>query len=271
VQDRVNRCSRRVTRFIIQGESASAAEYTNQGGVRGGTMPQATDTAHLVLKGEQGELTVTRSKILQAIAEFDKSLRGKVANNRRGCSIEEDGKRYEPKWILKLATAVNLGKFSLREARETLSALGFKLAYSQPNGDDDDDGERVEEEAIELTFGIERDLQRALRDNIGQLEPELKTTDGGKEKTIHSGRIDITAVDAGGATVVIELKTGEADRYAIGQILAYMGDLAGDEKVRGILVARDFSQSAVAAARVVPGLQLRKYNFKFAFEIVGAG
>lgn len=61
-----------------------------------------------------------------------------------------------------------------------------------------------------------------------------------------------------------------------------MGDLTGDKKhsssadqsaavVRGILVAKDFSPRAVAAARVVPGLQLRKYNFKFAFEIVGAG
>jgi hypothetical protein len=66
-----------------------------------------------------------------------------------------------------------------------------------------------------------------------------------------------------------------------------MGDLVGDKKhgsgadqsaaavrgilVRGILVAKDFTPRAIAAARIVPGLQLRKYNFRFAFEIVGAG
>jgi RecB family endonuclease NucS len=99
----------------------------------------------------------------------------------------------------------------------------------------------------------------------------LKITDGGKEKTVESGRIDITAEDKNGATVVIELKAGEADRDAIGQILAYMGDLTTDKNlVRGILVAGEFSARAVAAGRVVPNLRLKKYSFNFAFEPVGS-
>lgn len=70
--------------------------------------------------------------------------------------------------------------------------------------------------------------------------------------------------------VVIELKAGEADRDAIGQVLAYMGDLTSDTHLfRGILVAGEFSARTVAAARVVPNLQLKKYSFKFAFEPVG--
>lgn len=47
-------------------------------------------------------------------------------------------------------------------------------------------------EALETTFGLERDLQRALRNNIEQLERGLKIIDGGKERKVESGFIDIT-------------------------------------------------------------------------------
>ena len=43
-------------------------------------------------------------------------------------------------------------------------------------------------EALETTFVLERDLQRALRSNIEQLEPGLKITDGGNEQSVPSGR-----------------------------------------------------------------------------------
>lgn len=105
-------------------------------------------------------------------------------------------------------------------------------------------------DAMNMTFGLERDLQMALRGNIEQLEPGLTIIDGGREKIVASGRIDITARDQEGATVVIELKA-MADREAIGQILGYMGDLTEDgAPVRGILVAHDFVRSSVSAARV---------------------
>jgi endonuclease len=73
---------------------------------------------------------------------------------------------------------------------------------------------------------------------MGQLEPGLEISDGGEEQMVESGRIDITAKDRNGATVVIELKAGKAGRRAIGQILAYMGDFTQDKKqIRGIVVA----------------------------------
>jgi transposase-like protein len=49
--------------------------------------------------------------------------------------------------------------------------------------------------AVETTFGLERDLQSALRGNIEQLETGLKITDGGKEQKVASGFIDVTAKD----------------------------------------------------------------------------
>jgi len=125
-------------------------------------------------------------------------------------------------------------------------------------------------EAIDATFTLERDLQIALRKHIDQLEPGLKIADGGKEQTVESGRIDITAEDASGATVVIELKAGSADRETIGQVLGYMGDLmAAKMSVRGILVAGEFPPGTVAAARAVPNLKLKKYSIRFSFESVG--
>jgi len=125
--------------------------------------------------------------------------------------------------------------------------------------------------AIKTTFGLECDLQQALRANLGQLEPGLKIVDGDKERVVESGRIDITAEDETGTAVVIELKAGTADREAIGQILSYMGDLQaqGKEKVRGILVAGNFTPRATAAAKAVPNVALQKYGFKFTFTVAG--
>jgi len=106
------------------------------------------------------------------------------------------------------------------------------------------EGPEIEQiaEAIDATFGLERDLQLALRKYLDQLEPGLKIADDGKEQTVESGRIDITAEDSSGTTVVIELKAGPADRETIGQVLGYMGDMMMTKKsVRGILVAGGIS------------------------------
>lgn len=125
----------------------------------------------------------------------------------------------------------------------------------------------VTNEARELTFTLERDLQAALRQSIGQLEPGLEIIDGGGEYTVQSGRIDILAEDPSGAHVVIELKAVRATRDAVAQTLAYMGDISQqtENDVRGILVAPDFDAKAVSAARVVPTLRLVVYSFSFMF------
>jgi hypothetical protein len=224
-----------------------------------------------LFKAESGERAVTRDQMLEGMKKFDLGYRGKAPETGRGWFIEENGKRYPPKLVVSLATGVPRREFfSGERLNKTLRGLGFDIREVD---DDITDGPKVEQatDAIKTTFGIERDLQAALRSHIEQLEQGLKITDGGKEKTVESGRIDITAEDKNGATVVIELKAGEADRDAIGQILAYMGDLATDKNLnRGILVAGEFSARAVAAARVVPNLRLKKYSFNFAFEPVGS-
>ena len=120
-------------------------------------------------------------------------------------------------------------------------------------------------------IGLERDLQAALRRAIEQLEPGLEVIDDGAERSVASGFIDITAKDARGAIVVVELKTGTARQGAVAQVLSYMGDIADEEPdlaVRGILVAGDFDKKARSAARVVPSLALRSYRVSFEFKDV---
>jgi hypothetical protein len=122
-------------------------------------------------------------------------------------------------------------------------------------------------------IGLGRDLQIALRGCIEHLEPGLNIIDGGSERSVEAGFIDITARDGSGALVVIELKAGPASARAVSQVLAYMGDVSQEEDgapVRGIIVASEFDHKAQSAARMVPNLELYRYGVTFTFSGVGA-
>ena len=123
----------------------------------------------------------------------------------------------------------------------------------------------------QLTFGLEKDMQAALRANIAQLEPGLEIVDGGAERRVASGFIDILARDAARTYVVIELKAVKAPLKAQAQIASYMGDILDEtgEMPRGILVAPDFDIKLISAARVMPGLSLTRYHYSFRLEQVG--
>ena len=130
-------------------------------------------------------------------------------------------------------------------------------------------GELLKEKREGRQFEVERHLQDELRKEIAQLEPGLVVIDSGAERNVESGFIDITAEDANGRIVVIELKKGLAKRESIGQLLGYMGDIKSEEPdadVRGILVAADFDQSCLSTRAVVPSLSLKRYSFSFRFE-----
>ncbi|WP_417449743.1 endonuclease NucS domain-containing protein [Kordiimonas sp.] len=112
-------------------------------------------------------------------------------------------------------------------------------------------------------------MQRSLRETLDSLETGLQIADGGVERRVSSGYIDILARAQNGDLVVIELKAGKARREAVGQILGYMGDLAEDEPedaVRGIIVAGEFDSKVLSAVRLVPAITLKKYSISFNFE-----
>ncbi|WLR96361.1 endonuclease NucS domain-containing protein [Shinella sumterensis] len=118
-------------------------------------------------------------------------------------------------------------------------------------------------------LSLERDMQAALRREIGKLEAGLVIVDDGAERAVTSGFIDIFCRDAHGRSVVVELKAGKTDARVVGQILGYVGDVMdedGTSDVRGIIVAHDFDQRTISAARAVPHLTLVRYAIAFTFE-----
>jgi hypothetical protein len=168
----------------------------------------------------------------------------KVELGRQGLLVKTAPKHYQ-------VTQKDLAKLGLDHSQLSTASLG-DIELAPDLGND---------------FEKETELHKALRANIEQLEAGLKLIDGGKERTVPSGRIDITAEDKNGKMVVIELKSGVADRNAIGQIASYLGDVANEGPgVRGILIAHEFSSRALAAARMISCLELRRYGYRFSFE-----
>ncbi len=150
------------------------------------------------------------------------------------------------------------------------SAVNRYREFLRENGDYEEiSGELNEDTAPETDgFSLEADLQRSLRDNLGQLAPGLRIADNGSERSVATGRIDILARDSNDAWWVIELKAGTANDRAVSQLAAYMGALQEEEtgNIRGLLIARDFTEKTLYAARMIPMVALKRYGFTFTFE-----
>jgi hypothetical protein len=142
--------------------------------------------------------------------------------------------------------------------------------FAGAGGDSGNETSLVESE--EFIFRMENDMQRALRQNIEQLERGLQIADRGAERQVQingsKGKIDITAEDQTGTIVVIELKAQTAEPDSVAQTLAYMTAVQAEDKkpVRGILVAADFHPKVLSAARQVGNFQLKRYAFNFVFR-----
>ncbi|PXA81213.1 hypothetical protein DMC25_20800 [Caulobacter sp. D4A] len=127
----------------------------------------------------------------------------------------------------------------------------------------------IDEEMAEgAVFKVEREMQAAVRKQLGALESGLIEADGGVEVRVATGRIDILAKDREDKLVVIELKAGSCPPGALEQTLGYAEALAEErgEAVRAYLIAAEFSDRIRAAAKRVTGLQLRTYEFSLRFE-----
>ena len=142
--------------------------------------------------------------------------------------------------------------------------------FADETAGEDDPGSRK--------FAFERDLQNYLVQNLGLLEPGLKLyedEDGeftGVEFPAGQRRIDILAVGADGAYVVIETKVSRAYDRVVGQILRYMGwvkeHLAGEATVRGIIVASEISEDLILATSSVENIRLVEYEISFSLKAV---
>lgn len=171
----------------------------------------------------------------------------------------------EKEEIIKLLRKGNASVYEISEKFNVSpeSVRAIKAHLTMGTYDNMEETEQITD-AVETKFGLERDMQMALRHNIEQLEKGLTIIDGGKETITPAGRIDILARDLEGLNVIIELKAGIAKPESLTQILAYMGTYS--EVTRGILIASDFHEKVIFAARTNKFLKLMKYKFHFSFQ-----
>lgn len=194
---------------------------------------------------------------------------GEIERVRSDLTYSAEDERRNKANPSKLQITGNL-RSNLASYRNTLVWYGRFLSATAglPSVELDDPALPAEPQADRQRLSLERDMQSALRENISGLEPGLVILDEGVERAVTSGFIDILARDASGSLVVIELKAGKTDARVIGQTLGYMGDILGEEDgvaVRGIIVAHDFDQRTISAARAVPNLRLMRYAISFTF------
>ncbi len=154
-----------------------------------------------------------------------------------------------------------------------VSSNKFKLADSEEKKSDvleeesEDIGQEVED--IGYSLSLERDLEDYLSRNLDVVESGLKLIERQK-KLPGVGRLDILARDREGNLVVIELKAGQADERAIGQLQAYIEYLReqGYGNIRGILIAASYTPKAIYAARAVKHIKLAEYRVEFKIRYI---
>ena len=116
-------------------------------------------------------------------------------------------------------------------------------------------------------LSLERDLEDYLSVNLDVVEGGLELVERQKELP-GVGRLDILAKDREGNFVVIELKAGQADERAVGQLQAYLEYLReqGYKNPRGILIAASYTPKARYAARAVRNIKLARYEVQFKIQ-----
>lgn len=220
---------------------------------------------------KSNDQTLTTKQIIDAV---QKKYPGKwkevtIRTHTMGCSVNHSSSKWYPSFPKFLYT-VSPGRVRLYDReKDGEFEIGSKSGA---------EAEEVptEEDALEVTLSLERDLQEYLSRDVSQLEPglQLYTEDEltGREVSTEAGKIDILAKDKKDTLVVIELKASQASYSALGQILSYMASIKnelGAKSVRGIIVADDFDKKLSLAVTEVPNVSLVRYKVRFDFEKAG--
>lgn len=129
-------------------------------------------------------------------------------------------------------------------------------------------------------FAYESDLRNFLIKNLHVIEPGLTLYENEGIKGIEfpvGGRfVDILAVDANKALVVIELKVSRGYDRVIGQLLRYMAwidkhQAETGQAVRGIIAAREISEDLKLACYYLPTVELYEYELSVKLRKVAGG
>ena len=142
--------------------------------------------------------------------------------------------------------------------------------YSKPKEDKITNGEsKNSNEENGNEFAYEKDLQNFLAKNLSIIEPGLtlyiEEDITGIEFPVGNRFIDILATDKDNNYVVIELKVSRGYDRVVGQILRYMAWIRKNhaeenQKVRGIIIAREISDDLLLACSETKNVELYEYN-----------
>ncbi|OPX23931.1 MAG: hypothetical protein B1H03_00025 [Planctomycetales bacterium 4484_113] len=171
------------------------------------------------------------------------------------------------------APADQEGTLPHRAPPATQAAPPVKQATA-PGGAQAEGGTMITESHKPATESYLRDI---IKSNLGMLEEGMKLfTDSqgasGVDYQTPLGRIDLLVTDARDNLVLVELEEGSGDGGLIGNLCAQLGwvqeNLAGNRKVRSIILTSGPSEQLKYAARAVPGVELMHYEFKFEIKPV---
>lgn len=149
--------------------------------------------------------------------------------------------------------------------------------YEKDGGDDDNGGEKPSVPPEEHGFAYEKDLQNFLAKNLTIIEEGLVLYEDegikGIEFPVGNRFIDLLAIDKDGDYVVIELKVSRGYDRVVGQILRYVAWIKQnhaneDQKVRGIIIAREISDDLILACSETRNIDLYEYNLSVSLSKV---
>lgn len=150
----------------------------------------------------------------------------------------------------------------LREIEGTTSSRQLSLPTEEDNKLKQEIAEREHDIAIGC-ITLEEELEKQTVQNMEMIEKGLKLRS--RQRKTNAGVIDILAKDQSGSPVVIELKAVHADEKALVQLLKYMAAVekaSYGRKVKGILLAHEFSEGIRLAASKITYVGLKIYDIK---------
>lgn len=142
---------------------------------------------------------------------------------------------------------------------------------------------QTNQEISEQEFAYEKDLQQFLVKNLELIESGLQLYKDDEDENITGLEypagdrfIEILTTAKSNDFVIVELKVSKGYDRVVGQLLRYMAwikqNLANEnQKVRGVIVARDITDDLILATSMIPDVTLLEYELKVSLRKITNG